>query len=358
MTHVLEGVRVLEIGGGIAAGFATRWMAGYGADIAREEGPDGALTGDEEVYLVAGKRRIDVDPATLRRLALSADIVVEDRDPGTLASWGMAPLDLRAEKPSLVVTSLTPFGQTGPYAQYKSTNAVAFAMGGQMSLTGSPARQPLVNGGSQAYYLAGLNGFSASLTAYFGALMRGQGDWLDISAQECSAGMLELFGPRSEYEGTGPVLRSGNHISAVWGIYPVLDGYAGVCALHRQIPALFDTIGDPELQDERFMDPILRLENDDELQARVYGWFADKTKAEVMALSPVKKVPFGAVLTPRELLESEHLNVRGFFDEVQTPQGTARLPGRPLTGLDWRRPSRLSSPAEDNTAVLGEWLQG
>src|SRR5687767_5685608 len=108
MAYVLDGIRVLEIGGGVAAGFATRWMAGYGADVIRQEGPAGALTADEEVYLGAGKRRIDVDHAALRQLALSADIIVEDRAPGTLAAWGMAPLDLRAEKPELVVTSLTP----------------------------------------------------------------------------------------------------------------------------------------------------------------------------------------------------------------------------------------------------------
>ncbi len=145
----LAGVRVLEIGGGIPAAFATRWMAGFGAEVVRTEGPPDALTEEEAIYLLAGKRRVAVaEPATLRRLALAADIMVEDRKPGTLTAWGMAPEELRSEKPSLVIVSITPFGQRGPYAGWEATNLTAFAAGGIHSLTGHPSRPPLQTGGS------------------------------------------------------------------------------------------------------------------------------------------------------------------------------------------------------------------
>ncbi len=370
----LAGVRVLEIGGGIAAAYATRWMAGFGADVVRSEGPPGELTGDEEVYLVAGKRRVAADSAELRRLALAADIVVEDQAPGALAATAMGPLDLRAERPALVVVSLTPFGQTGPYAGYKATNIVAHAMGGIMSLTGAADRPPLVNGGSQAFYLAGLNGFSAALTAYFGALVHGEGDWLDISAQECAAGMTELYAPRTEYMDLPAGLRSGNHISAVWGIYPLADGFGGVCALARQIPAFFRVVGDPDLQEERFADPMQRLANDDELRARLYAWFATKTKRDLLELGPAHKVPFGAVMTPADLLANESLAERRFFDEIATVggppspvlpreggegrgEGRARAPGRPFLGLPWRG-GDLHEPGADTEAVRRDWLGG
>src|SRR5687767_4370584 len=97
----LGGMRVLEIGGGVPAAFATRWLAGYGADVVRSEGPPEALAPDEEAALLPGKRRIEVTDAQLRALALTADAVVEDQAPGALAARGLAPTDLRAEKPAL-----------------------------------------------------------------------------------------------------------------------------------------------------------------------------------------------------------------------------------------------------------------
>ncbi|GAB4330155.1 MAG: CoA transferase [Dehalococcoidia bacterium] len=352
----LEGVRVLEVGGGIAAAYATRWLAGYGADVVRTEGPPDVLTDDETIYLVSGKRRIAADVPQLRALALAADIVVDDGPPGSLAERGLDPEGLRREKPPLVVVSITPFGQAGPYAEYRATNIVAHAAGGIMSLTGLPERPPLQNAGSQAFYLGGLNGFAAAVTAYYGALVQGEGDRVDISMQECAAGMLELFGPRSAYTGEGPVVRSGNHVSAVWGIYQVKDGWGGVCALGRQIPGLFAAIGDPDLQDERFLDPVKRLENNDELAARMFAWFAERTKQELLELGVRYRVPFGAVLTPLELLENPSLNERGYFDAVETPAGTARVPGRPFLGFGWRA-GTLHEPAADTHEVVRDWLE-
>src|SRR5262245_21446504 len=350
----LDGMRVLEIGGGVPAAFATRWLAGYGADVARSEGRADGLTPDEEVALLAGKRRIAVPSARLRALALAADVVVEDGRPGALSALGLEPQALRAEKPALVITSLSPFGQTGPQAGLEATNLVAHAAGGILSLTGAPERPPLANGANQAWKLLGLNGFAASVTAYLGALVSGEGDWIDLSAQECAAGMLEYYGPRSAIDGL-PGVRAGNRTTAIWGIYRCLDGFAGVCSLQRQAKALFEGMGDPDLLQPRFLDPIERMKDDKELGARVERFFSDKKKDELLALGLRTKVPFGAVLTPNELLESTSLAERGFFDEVVTPEGVARVPGRPFLGLDWRA-GPLSAPATDTDAVLRDWL--
>jgi crotonobetainyl-CoA:carnitine CoA-transferase CaiB-like acyl-CoA transferase len=354
--QLLSGVRVLEIGGGIGAGYATRWMTGFGADVVRTEGPAGALTPDEEVYLAAGKRRVELPDDQVRAFALRADILVEDTLPGTLAARGLDIADLRKENPALVAVSITPFGQTGPASQYGATNGVVFAMGGIMSLTGHPSRPPLINAGSQAYYLGGLNGFSAAVTAYYGALVHGEGDHIDISMQECAAGMLELYGAMSEYDQVGPLKRSGNHVRAVWGIYPCADGYAGVCCLERQVKNFFRVVGDPTLQEERFQDITQRAEHDDELQAIMYGWFAQHTKAEILELGTKHKVPMGAVMTPADLLANESLAERGYFDHADTPQGTATFPGRPFLGLPWE-PRALHAPGEDTGSVVTEWLE-
>jgi crotonobetainyl-CoA:carnitine CoA-transferase CaiB-like acyl-CoA transferase len=349
-------MRVLEIGGGVPAAFATRWLAGFGADVARSEGEPGALTPDEEAALLPGKRRIAVSDAQLRALALAADVIVEDGRPGALAGRGLDPQALRAAKPALVVTSLTPFGQSGPQAGLEATSLVAHAAGGILSLTGVRDRPPLANGANQAWKLLGLNGFAASVTAYLGALVSGEGDWIDLSAQECAAGMLEFYGPRSAVDGIAGV-RLGNRTTAIWGLYRCLDGFAGVCSLQRQARALFEGIGDPDLLQPRFLDPLERMKDDKELAARVERFFADKKKEELLALGLRTKVPFGAVLTPRELLGSESLAERGFFDDVSTPDGVARVPGRPFLGLGWR-PGALAAPAADGAAVLHDWLGG
>jgi crotonobetainyl-CoA:carnitine CoA-transferase CaiB-like acyl-CoA transferase len=297
-----------------------------------------------------------VPDAQLRAFALAADLVVEDGKPGALAARGLAPESLRAEKPALVVTSLTPFGQTGPHASCEATNLVAHAAGGILSLTGVRGRPPLANGANQALKLLGLHGFAASITAYLGAQLSGEGDWIDLSAQECAAGMLEFHGPRSAVDGL-PAPRLGNRTTAIWGIYRCLDGFAGVCSLQRQARALFLGMGDPELLTPRFLDPMERMKDDKELGKRVERFFAGRTKAELRALGLRQQVPFGAVLTPLELLESESLSERGFFDEVSTPDGVARVPGRPFLGLEWSA-GALAAPAADTDAVLQGWLGG
>ena len=364
---VLSGVRVLEVGGGISVAFAAKWLAGFGADVVRIEPPNEdatsphaylnhePLTPDEEVYLLAGKRRVSTD-ADIRALALAADIVVEGDRPPTF-SHNRKRVDveeLRATKPGLVVVSVTPYGQTGPNARREATNITSFASGGIMSLTGMPQREPLVTGGSQAYYLGGLNGFGAAVTAYLGSLIHGEGDWVDISIQECMAGMLELYGPGGAISGV-PSVRAGNHVRASWGIYPCADGYAGVCALERQIPAFYSAVGDPELDEPRFRDITQRAEHDDELQAKFYGWFAEHTKREILELGAKHKVPFGAVMTPNDLLGNASLAERHFFDSIRTPEGLAIVPGRPFLGLPWV-PGQLHGAGADTEAVLSEWL--
>ncbi|HTO53584.1 MAG TPA: CoA transferase [Myxococcota bacterium] len=350
----LAGTRVLEIGGGLPAAFATRWLAGFGADVVRSDAAPEGLGRDEQAALLPGKRRVGVGDEKLRELALAAEIVVEDGAPGALAARGLDPRELRREKRALVIVSLTPFGQTGPAAHWRAANLTAHAAGGILSLTGIASRPPLQNGYSQAWMLLGLNGSSAALAAYYGSLAHGEGDWLDISAQECAAGMLEYYGPRAAFDNT-PAVRLGNRVNCLWGIFPVADGFAGVCALQRQAPAFLNMTQDPELSDPRLLEPAYRLSNDAQIGDRVARWFRDKKKLDLLAMGESNKVPMGAVMTPLDLLANASLEERGFFDAVQTPAGEARIPGRPYLGMDWRA-GELHAPAADTEAVLADWL--
>ena len=107
-----------------------------------------------------------------------------------------------------------------------------------------------------------------------------------------------------------------------------------------------------------FRDPVQRPFHDDELQAKLYGWFGEHTKDEILAMSPRFKVPFGAVLTPGELLESPSLAERAFFDEVRLADGrTAVVPGRPFLGFPWTPPSLLHEAGADSAEVAADWLE-
>ena len=137
-----------------------------------------------------------------------------------------------------------------------------------------------------------------------------------------------------------------------------MDGWGGVFCLERQIPGLFRCLDDPELDEPRFRQPLLRGEpdNDAELEAKLYGFFAGVTKADLLELGPRFKVPLGVVLTPTDLLDSAGLRHRSFFDEVHRPDGTvATLPGRPFPGFGWADLTELHAAGADTAAVDSDW---
>lgn len=340
----LTGVRVLEIGGGIAAAACTRLLRGFGADTVRYELPGQSLSDDDQVFLLAGGRRVRAESVDLADLVAGADVVIEDQQPGWLADQGLDPSGLRRARPALIITSISPFGQTGPQAHWQTTNAVQFAVGGLMTLTGEAHREPLVTGGDQAFFLAGLHAFAATVAVALGQRRNGYGDWIDLSMQEGSASMQELYGAMSEYQTREPVPRAGNSVRSTWGVYRCADGFAGVCCLERQIPALFGLLGDDVANDERFAGPLIRAEHDDELLAHVMSFMSSHSKDELLEIGPRNRVPFGAVRTPLELLDDPTYQERDFFDELPVNGEVVRMPGRPFPGLPWTAPAGLLEP--------------
>jgi crotonobetainyl-CoA:carnitine CoA-transferase CaiB-like acyl-CoA transferase len=343
-TAPLEGIRVVELGGGLAAGFCTHLLAGYGADVVQVGDP--GLSADEDTYVSQGKRRVGTQGAAdLDRLLAAAAIVVDGRAPSGDVSPTAA--EIRDRHPHLVITAITPFGLDGPHAAHKATSIVALANGGIMALTGERERSQLQTGGDQAFLLGGLHAFAATTSALLGALVQGEGELVDISMQECAASMLEFCAAAWEYDGLY-VERSGNTPRAEWGVYQALDGWAGVCALGRQVPALLRQLGLED--DQRFLDPVLRVTDlKDELMAHVLVFMMERTKDELVALGPPNKLPIGAVRTPEELAAHQPLIERGLFDDV----GGVRMPGRPFPGLGWQ----ARGPAEESTLndVLASW---
>ena len=374
VTRPFDGVRVLELAEGISGPFAGRWLAALGADVVKIERTTGDpsrafgpwpndLPDDEtsglHLYLNGNKRSVTLNLETsdgraiLGELAAGAEIVIESFEPGYLDGHGIGYEALSVERPQLVMISITPFGQTGPNANLPATELTLFAACGQLWLTGDPARTPLKNGGSQPSYQAGLNAFAAIAGAYYGALAHGDGTHIDLAMQETYAAMAEAFMNRASQLGIES-LRSGNSLNALWGIYPTLDGYGGVCALPRNFAGLVEALDMEEMRDPRFVPPAGRLIHNDEIMALMYAWFAQRTRDDLTELGLRHRVPFGYVASIQDLVESEHLQERGYFIEQDHPRaGGLTFPGRlwHSSEYDWLS-ERAPELGEHNVAVL------
>jgi crotonobetainyl-CoA:carnitine CoA-transferase CaiB-like acyl-CoA transferase len=124
------------------------------------------------------------------------------------------------------------------------------------------------------------------------------------------------------------------------------------------VPNLFRAMDDPELTDGPYLDPTYRLEHPEELAAKLYVFMAQHTMAEIMEMGRTFKIPVGVAVSPADLLAAASLAERDFWDDVETPAGTARVPGRPFGGLGWRHLDRLHEPGEDTNSVIKQWMGG
>ena len=211
------------MGGGIAASYCTKLLADYGADVIKVEPPEGDLVrcmgpfpGDQPhpeksglfLHLNTNKRGVTLDitdtsgVAQLEHVAASADAIVESFEPGYLASLGLSYHRVREINPRLVLTSITPFGQDGPYAHWHATEMVLFAMSGRMYGHGRQDREPLRYAPDLVSFQTGTTAAAATVAALWGALVHGSGTWIDLSAQEALAGNVDSRVVMASYSGT------------------------------------------------------------------------------------------------------------------------------------------------------------
>jgi crotonobetainyl-CoA:carnitine CoA-transferase CaiB-like acyl-CoA transferase len=364
----LADLRVLDLSRSLAGAYCTKLFADYGADVITLEPPSGhplrrhgpfARTGARPgvhdrphhetgalwLYLGTNKRSVtlDIETATgrtlFRQMVEEANVVVESFPPGRMAELGLGHEALRRIKRRIILTSITPFGQTGPRAGWRANNLTSFASGGQMSLTGDPHREPLVNGGYQAEYQAGLQAFAASAVAAHNADVLEVPQHIDISAQECMASALELYLPWWSYLKRDIAQRKGNVLSGMVGIFPAKEGHIGLHIMPRNWPWFAKAIGRPELADDpRFKDNFSRLQNNDELEAIVYEWASNQNAMEVYQTAGAARAPIAAVHTIGDLLESDHLRQRDFFHRVDHPvAGDVTYPGPQfrMSSVEW-----------------------
>ena len=353
----------------------------YGADVVRIDTPDSPPTSAldannaEQValylHLDANKRSVALDLESergrglLRDLALQCDAIVESMSPGVAEGLGIGYEALSSHRPDIVMTSVTPFGQTGPYNGWSYTELTVFAMTGAMNREGLPNRYPLKYGGEIAQYFAGTAAAAATMAALAGAAFSGVGDWIDISIMEVMAGHPHQIGRRAPFAYSGEVDRrteprtssAGGREPYAVGTFRCKDGYVSFLPLGpRMWPNISQMIGQPELQqDPRFLTSEDRSENRHELEEIFQSWLDAHTRMEVFDAAQNAGLPGGPVLHSHETVENEHFRSRGYFQDIVHPvHGHLWHTGLPLIlrGM----PRKAPAPAPERGANSGEAL--
>ncbi|HVC31215.1 MAG TPA: CoA transferase [Steroidobacteraceae bacterium] len=331
-------MKVVDLSRGIAGGYCAGLLALIGAEVVRLAPPGDALpeagedAGIVRAYLHRGKTLLteDFDSAQgrqrLLKLIAGADALIEDLGPGGLEAWGLEERALRERRPELVLTRISEFGSSGPWAGWAGSELINLAAGGMLFLTGSWERPPVALAPCQAQLTAGLLAAIASAAALYG----GGPATIDFSKQEAIAALITPALSEWVYAGTIPE-REGK-VSAMARIERSKDGwiYAGPGAAATADYARYSAfLGIPELGEERFATPAGRMEHWQEHQALLQPRLAEKTTAEWLAAAAEARLTFGPVQTTADLLDCEVLAERGFFAELATPSGPARAPRAP-----------------------------
>ncbi len=379
----LAGLKVVEYGSFVAAPLAGKLLADMGAEVIKIEAPNGGdearrmgpFPGDQPhpeksglyLYLNTSKKGVTLDlrnstgAAMFKRLIEAADVFIENTPAGTMQSWGLGYEALREVNPKLVMTSVTPFGQTGPYKNFKSHYLTTFHAGGEgFTMPGGigwllfPDRQPIKVGGFFGEYNTGVDATIGTLGALWGAMETGKGTYVDVSQQEVLLGLLRNDVLKFN---EGFIERRATRIYPVAGLMQCKDGFIQIMPLEAHMwYGLLELMGNPSWAEnpkelyryyiKRGFGGFDKVRDDkcNEMQFHLDEWALQHTKEEIFHGAQKKGCAAGPVYDMKELYESEVLKERQYFVDVAHPvAGTYTYPGAfaKFSGTPWG----ISSPA-------------
>jgi crotonobetainyl-CoA:carnitine CoA-transferase CaiB-like acyl-CoA transferase len=356
----LAGDIVVDLSESVAGPHCSKLLADFGARVVKVEPPGGdparrlgPFPNDEPdpeqsgtfLHLNTNKESVVIDimapegASLVGELASHADVVIESFRPGTLASVGLAPTDLIRRTPSLVVTSITPFGQTGPYRDWEMTEIVAFAMGG-MSASGVADREPVKLAGNVVLMQSGATACTATLGALFHAQEVGVGQHVDVASYETQNGSLDrrrYYLLSYAYSGTVAErsVAVGSGRPAAGGRFDCADGKLITTGRiwPDHVGRMVKLLDDPELTaswDTRGLDVM--ADEAELLNRLIAHWAASRPARVAMREAQAAGWPVVVVNDPLLLLDDDHLRARGFW--VGAPHPVAGE--LPYTGPPWR----------------------
>lgn len=391
MNKTLEGIKIIELAQFISGPYCGLLLGGLGAEIIKIEAPgvgdisrrcgpfpDNRLHPDQSglfIYLNRNKRGITLDikkPAgrqVLIDLLKDANVLIEDMPPQLAQRFKLEYEHLREVNPQLIVVSITPFGQTGPYRDYKAYAINASGIGGMSCIIGDPKREPLTPPFSLGNFQTGIIAANAVMFALMAQKRIGKGQHIDVSEAESWA-IFHTGNVVSSFIYSGRKrTRTGHRTPSPYPytILPCKDGYISMIALRgSEWKRFLEIVGDGKVpewysSDERFQDRLIAGQRyADILDNLLAPWLMAHTKKEIFTRCREEHVPFTPVRNMGEVVNCEHLNQRGYFKEIDyMGEKKFKVPGQPvrfsrnLWNLDKPAPSLSEHNLEVYTQELG-----
>ena len=370
---VLDGVKIVEYGNLISGPFCAKILADLGAEVVKIEEPVhgddtrrqepflGDIPGIERSglfqYLNMNKLGITLNPKTATGkkmfgdLLKNADIFVENNPPKIMKKLGLTYKYVKQINPRIVMTSVTPFGQTGPYKDYKGGELIIEHMGvvgntstREVDISVEPIKLPA----NIFSFQAGLSASIATIGALYKQRVTGLGTQLDISEQESiiqniinSAGMTRYYYNKQIVSRTDVLDRAPSHI------LPCKDGYIHHANIEESEWRRFiELMGNPDWADnELFKDYQSRAKYWDVLKPLLLEWTMEHTMDEIYRGSQEKRSAIGAVYTAKEMLNDRQMVSREFFVEIEHQEtGKLKYPGVPYRFSDIERETPMAAP--------------
>ena len=363
---LLSGCRVLDLSNTMGA-FCGKFLRDLGLEVIKIELPGGDCLRREPpfaqgqvhlegslrfAYLNAGKQGItlDVSKPAGRQLFLElvkrADVVLESYDPGHLEKLGLGYAVLAEQNPELVLLSLSGFGQSGPYSNFRAPDIVTTAMGGLLYVSGDPKLPPCMPPETQSYYYAGIYAAYGVLLALWRREEQGVGVHIDASVQASMALHEHVAFTYSAEESVLTRAGSQHQHVAPANLFRCQDGYIALFANYRHWPILLEVWEDhpTELDDARWKSDNERRRHADWLNPLVESFTSRYQKDELTELLQDHGIPALPVNTPSDFRKDLHIRDRAFFGHVTHPiMGTYEQPKVPFT-VDGQRPDPMPAP--------------
>ena len=368
MGGALSGYRIIDLTEGKGV-FCSRLLADMGAEVIRVVSPHAKNTEPSYCYQNLGKKSITLDLQAeegrqlFRKLVARTDAVIESSKPGYLSGLALGYRELSEINPALVMTSITGFGQSGPYRDYEWSDLTIAAMGGYMHMCGEADTPPLKPYGNQSYYITALFAAFGTVLALWERYGTGTGQHVDISALECVAATLDHALVRYFCEGVVAKRQDSLSWNSAFRLFPCRDGYILLSIFQHwdTLVALLASEGMAgDLAEERWHDAKERRRNVSHIVEVLEKWTATHEASELVETGQLMRFPWAEVTPVKKLINSPQLAERGFFIEVQChgSAGLVKCPGVPvkLSRSPWQTGGTAPQPGEHNPVVYGGLL--